>query len=80
MSENKDVKSPHVEHRAAYWQVYWLATGGEVGCYFMMHEDLFTLITCFKTTIMLAYWLGRNADKTFVRGSLSMQVCQVLTP
>lgn len=66
MSENEKVNGPHKEHLTAYWQVYWFATAGEIGCYFMLHEDLFTLITCFKTTAMLAFWLGRNADKTFV--------------
>lgn len=68
MSENPRVKGQHTQHLAAYWSVYYFATAGEVLGYFMLHEDLFTLITCFKTTLLLAFWLGRNEDKTFVCG------------
>jgi len=36
-------------------------------CFFLIHPDLFTLVVCIKTMLMLAIWLARRSDGSFVR-------------
>lgn len=66
MSENQEVQSLHKDHLDQYWRFYWIGTIVEIGAYFFFHPDLFTLVTCFKTTILTFLWMGRNGDGTFV--------------
>lgn len=69
VSTNAKVQKLHAKHCEQYWRIWYIATAVEGAAYFLFHPDLFTLVTCFKTTVMMLAWLGRNKDGTFVSAS-----------
>lgn len=67
MSENKDVRALHKNHLDQYWPFFFFGTAVQVGSFFLVHPELFTLIVCFKTTALTVLWLGRKGNGQFVR-------------
>jgi hypothetical protein len=66
VSENKNVKALHQNHLDQYWPFFLFGTGVQVGAFFLVHPELFTLIVCFKTTALTVLWLGRKQNGQFV--------------
>lgn len=49
-----------------YWPLFIFGTMIEFVTFFLVHPDLFTLVVCLKTTILLGIWLGREDRGVFV--------------
>ena len=64
---NPKLIKQHQAHLDGYWPILTFATGVEAMCFFLIHPDLFTLVVCIKTMLMLAIWLARRSDGSFVR-------------
>ncbi|KAK4686106.1 hypothetical protein P7C73_g4024, partial [Tremellales sp. Uapishka_1] len=50
----------------AYWPLFLIGSMAELGCFFLLHPDLFTLIVCLKTSLLTVIWTGKRADGTYV--------------
>ncbi|GFZ47324.1 hypothetical protein JCM24511_05067 [Saitozyma sp. JCM 24511] len=70
LSENKDVRALHANHLDQYWPFFLFGTGVQVGAFFLVHPELFTLIVCFKTTVLTVLWLGRKQNGQFWTSSI----------
>lgn len=57
----------------SYWPLFAIATLGEFACFLLVHPGLFTLVTCLKTTLLTAAWLGKKDGE---RVSCLLFACQ----
>ena len=63
---NPNLIAQHKAHLDGYWPILTFGTVVEVLCFFLVHPELLTLIVCIKTMLLLAIWLGRRKDGSFV--------------
>ncbi|WVN89114.1 uncharacterized protein L203_104330 [Cryptococcus depauperatus CBS 7841] len=51
----------HANHLEKYWPIFFIGTAVECGAFLLVHPDVFTLVVCLKTTILLCLWMGRDS-------------------
>ncbi|KAE8542909.1 hypothetical protein D1P53_000972 [Cryptococcus gattii VGV] len=57
---HQTLSKAHAQHLEHYWPLFIFGTMIEFVTFFLVHPDLFTLVVCLKTTILLGIWLGRD--------------------
>lgn len=66
LTVHQTLSKAHAQHLEHYWPLFIFGTMIEFVTFFLVHPDLFTLVVCLKTTILLGIWLGRDDRGGFV--------------
>ncbi|WWC58784.1 uncharacterized protein I303_101328 [Kwoniella dejecticola CBS 10117] len=56
----------HSNHLEQYWPIFFVGLIIEFASFVLVHPDLFTLVACVKTLILLGLWLGRDKHGRFL--------------
>ncbi|WVR06042.1 hypothetical protein IAU60_003070 [Kwoniella sp. DSM 27419] len=67
---NPSKKGAHAAHLDHYWPIFLIGTLVEFGSFVSFHPDLFTLVACLKTLILLCIWLARDSRGRYFTESL----------